>query len=152
MKKINVFLINLNQYILIGIFVLLNLTFSYLVNIISKVIYNSSFTNDAHKFSSIKEEFILAVLAAPLVETIIFQFIIIEILYEKVRKEIICLISALAFASTHLYNVLYFVFALIVGLAFAYLYFIGRVNKKAFQYVYLTHLLYNSIAFTLSHL
>lgn len=94
----------------------------------------------------------MVVLAAPLIETIIFQFIIIEILYEKVRKEIICLISALFFASSHLYNVLYFVFALILGFAFAYLYFIGRVNKKAFQYVYLTHLTYNLIAFTFSHL
>lgn len=129
-----------------------NLFFSFLINIISKVIYNDSFTNEAHKFSSVKEEFFLVVLVAPLIETIIFQFIIIEILYEKVRKEIICLISALIFASTHLYNVLYFVFALIIGLALAYLYFIGKVNKKAFQYVYLTHLLYNSIAFTLSHL
>lgn len=137
---------------MIGIFVFFNISFSYLISIISKIIYNNSFTKDIHKFSSLKEEFFLVVLVSPLLETIIFQFIIIEILYEKVRKELICLISGLLFASTHLYNFLYFVFALIIGFAFAYLYFIGKINKKAFQYVYLTHLIYNLMAFTFNYL
>ena len=152
MRKINNFFSQTNQYILISIFVAFNLVVSFFLSIISKIIYGNSFTNNIHKFQNLNEEFILVVLVSPLIETIIFQLIIIEILYDKCRKVLICVLSALIFASTHLYNLLYFIFAFIMGLAFAYLYILGKKKEKGIKFVYLSHLIYNLIAFILNHL
>jgi membrane protease YdiL (CAAX protease family) len=152
LKKINDFFLNTNQYILIGIFVSFNIFISFLFSIISKLIFGNSFTSNIHKFENLTEEFILVVIVSPIIETIIFQFIIIEIFYEKCNKYLICGLSAILFASSHLYNILYFVFAFIMGLAFAYLYILGKKKEKGIKYVFLSHLIYNLIAFILNHL
>lgn len=129
-----------------------NFCLSVVLNILSKLIHNNSFTENTHHFSSIKEEFFVIVVFSPLIETIIFQFIIIEILYDKFKKEIICIISAFLFACIHLFNYIYFAFSFIIGLTFAYLYFIGRLKKRGFIYVYLTHLFYNLIVIILKYI
>lgn len=152
MKKINHFLQNINQYILVCIFAIFNLLISFLLSVISKVINGNSFSADTHKFGNLYEEFILVVLISPLIETIIFQLIIIELLYNKFRKDLICIISAFIFGCSHLYNFLYFVFAFIMGFAFAYLYILGKKKDSGIKYVFLSHLIYNLIAFILNNL
>lgn len=152
MKKINNFIIKLNKLILICFFVVFNLCLSIVLNFLSKKIFNNPFTKNTHIFSSFQEEFFVIAIFSPLIETVIFQYLIIEILYDKFKKEIICIISALLFACTHLYNYIYFIFSFIIGLTFAYLYLIGRLKKRGFLYVYSTHLIYNVIVMILKHI
>lgn len=152
MKKINNFIIKLNKLILICFFVVFNLCLSIVLNFLSKKIFNNPFTENTHIFSSFQEEFFVIAIFSPLIETVIFQYLIIEILYDKFKKEIICIISALLFACTHLYNYIYFIFSFIIGLTFAYLYLIGRLKKRGFLYVYSTHLIYNVIVMILKHI
>ena len=151
-KKINAYFINCNRFLLIGIFVTFNLFISVILNILSKLLYQKSFTENTHAFSGFFEELILVVIVCPIIETVLFQFLVIEILNEKLKKEIICIISALIFASTHMYNFIYFSFAIIIGLNFAYLYYLGRPSNKGFFIVFVTHLIYNAIVFCLKHL
>lgn len=152
LKKINNIIAQLHPFVLICFFVAFNFCLSFVLNILSKIILQSSFTQNAHHFSSLTDEIFLVVIISPFIETAIFQYIIIELLFDKFKKEIICIVSAIIFACTHLYNLMYFIFAFIIGLTFAYLYLIGRLKKRGFLYVYMTHIIYNFIAVTLNHL
>lgn len=152
MKKIHSYIINTNYYLLVPLAIFLNFCISFSCNAIAHKIYGESFIDKVHQFKSIQEQFIIAVLLAPLIETAIFQFIVVEILYEKLNKYIIAFISAILFASSHLYNFIYFVFAFILGLLFAYLYFVGREKNKGFLLVFLIHFIYNLLVFTLHNI
>lgn len=152
MKKTDNFINKLNTCTLICFFVFFNFCLSIVLNILSKKMFNNSFTENTHVFSSFKEEFFVIAIFSPLIETVIFQYIVIEILYDKFKKEIICIVSAFLFSLIHLYNLIYFIFSFIIGLTFAYLYLIGRLKKRGFLYVYSTHLIYNVIVIILKHI
>jgi len=152
MKKIHSYIININYYLLVPIAIFLNFCVSFGCNAIAHKIYGHSFIDKVHQFKSIQEQFIMAVLLAPLIETAIFQFIAVEILYEKLNKYVIVLISALLFASTHLYNFVYFIFAFVLGLLFVYIYFIGREKNRGFLLVFSIHFIYNLLVFILHNI
>lgn len=78
------------------------------------------------------ERGVFVVFLQPFIETLVFQFLIIEILininFFKNNENLIILISAYFFAIVHNYDFIYFLFALLEGiiLSYIYLYF----NKK----------------------
>jgi membrane protease YdiL (CAAX protease family) len=94
----------------------------------------------------------LAVIVAPVLETIVFQYGIIETMRNKFSAYICCFISALLFAVSHLYNPFYFIVTFLIGLLFGYLYYIGGTIKKGIFLTMITHVLYNLTIFTLKNL
>lgn len=102
---------------------------------------------------SLTEIFILSILLAPLFETFLCQFLIIEILllYKKIRIEIIVLISTLVFSLGHYYNFIYILLIVFPGFLYAYYYIYLKKSKtiNPFFGVYILHLFSNLLAFIL---
>lgn len=100
------------------------------------------------------EFLILATIIAPLVETFIFQFLVIEIMRKYVKPVFpIIALSAILFALSHLTSYAYAAANLLNGIIFAFTYVIAR--KKGFNSYLCTatvHSLRNLIVFSLSFL
>lgn len=96
-------------------------------------------------------QFLTAVILAPIIETLLFQVLIIETLRSfKVGDIYSVLISSLLFALSHSYNTTYIFVAFIPGVIFA-LYYIGLKRSRdwfvsAF-FVFAVHSLYNLFVF-----
>ncbi|WP_113651509.1 CPBP family intramembrane glutamic endopeptidase [Pedobacter namyangjuensis] len=123
--------------------------FQLLTTIVANYI-NPDLTSTTIDFDSLAEEFIIVVVVAPILETIIFQYIVIETLTRFKIMPIICVfISGILFGMAHWYNLIYVVVLTIVGFIFAYYYLALRhqnpVNKLVL--VTLLHALSNLIAF-----
>lgn len=93
---------------------------------------------------------ILASIIGPLIETLIFQHLIIEIIYKipKIKNTnfIAIIISSLSFALTHSYNITYIIYTFIIGLLLAYAFVIYREKSfSSFWIVTLIHSLRNTI-------
>ena len=101
---------------------------------------------------SVLLDVLLAVLLAPLVETFIFQMLIIEVVRKIIprpKKNIVLalLLSSTAFALNHPYSLSYIAFTFFVGLVLALAYYLARYRREdAFLLVFCIHSLYNSSA------
>jgi len=110
---------------------------------------------DSVRESSYILEFILVVIIAPFLETLIFQTSVFYILnkfsFFKNRVVIIILISAMAFGMAHSYSTIYILLGFVMGLVLAYAYHI-YMQKKASSYkvVTLIHSIRNLLAFLLA--
>ena len=102
---------------------------------------------------SLAEIFTLTVIIAPLIETFIFQYLIIEFLlrFKKIKVNIIIFVSALAFGCTHYYNFIYVLVMCVIGFVFAsyYLYLKIKDIKFPFLYIFSLHALWNFLVFIL---
>lgn len=103
---------------------------------------------------SIAVDFLLVVLFAPIIETILFQYLIVNqvfISYNGKNKKIIAiLVSAFCFGIIHLYSFYYFLVTSIGGLLLAYYFciFKQKVNDiSAIFYITLIHSLSNFYIF-----
>lgn len=102
---------------------------------------------------SLIETFIITVLIGPLIETFIFQFLIIEVLwFFKIKTNYIVWISAILFSLSHNYNYIYIILILFPGLLYAsfYLYLKLEKIKRPFLIIYSIHLISNFIAFIIN--
>jgi uncharacterized protein len=140
------------------IFVLLNIfafvVFSYILNKIfiyffsSKELTNSSIGSEGFIF-----DMVLAVIIAPLLETLIFQAAIIEgicyfLNYKKNCFLYSCGISTFLFGLTHFYSFPYFIYGLIVGLYLSILYILSRKRGlNSIIVVLIVHMSWNLVAF-----
>ena len=152
MFKLHHFFSSINSTKLVLIFLLINLLLSYLFSLLTIIISSKNLNDGFIAFGSIKKEILLGIFLAPLVETLIFQFGIIETAKKRLSPFFCCLVSALFFGAIHLYNMYYFLFTFFVGLIFAYLYIIGGTKLKGFFLVLVTHMIHNFLAFTFSHI
>ncbi len=94
--------------------------------------------------------FFLLVLIAPFLETLIFQFLIIEGLSKlKAKPLIVVSVSAALFSLAHGYNVVYIVAVFPAGLLFGYYYYILRTEDKAIAFlsVVALHAAFNLLAY-----
>jgi len=112
--------------------------------------FDPTLTSSSLKFNSLQEEFIITVLIGPAVETLIFQYLIIETLLSlKMTHIVSVIISGLLFGLSHCYNLPYILVTTVVGLIFAYYYMRlrhqGLVNTLGL--VTLLHALSNIFAF-----
>ncbi|MGM9475030.1 lysostaphin resistance A-like protein [Pedobacter sp. GSP4] len=137
----------LNGIVLIALAVLVNLCLSLIFSSISYFFTGKNIAHGVNEGMPISGTFFLAVILAPILETIIFQYAIIETAKNKMPKVYACFLSALFFGITHLYNFYYFLFAFIAGLLFAYIYTIGNTVMKSIGYVFTVHVIYNLIIF-----
>lgn len=132
---------------------LLFITFllSYIGNMIGG---DETFVNDLVQDKGLITGFVSIVLIAPILETFLFQFIVIELCYLiKIRsiKYVAISLSALLFALIHFYNLIYFIAALVIGVGFAFCYTVFRKYgvKFAFWGIVLIHALINLVSFLL---
>jgi hypothetical protein len=122
-----------------------SLTISYLITLYDKKLLYTGIDE-----FSLLEIFFLAVIIAPLIETFIFQFLIIEILSKfKVNTSLILWISTLLFSLSHNYNVVYILAMVFPGLLYAsfYLFLKKETSKSPFFMIFLLHAIANLIAF-----
>ena len=112
--------------------------------------FNPELTESGFQSSSLLEELVAVVIVAPVLETIIFQFIIIEALLKLKLETLPCIIiSALLFGVSHWYNLAYVGVATVVGFVFAYYYLALRHqrNYNKLTLVILLHALSNLFVF-----
>ncbi|WP_026895490.1 CPBP family intramembrane glutamic endopeptidase [Clostridiisalibacter paucivorans] len=106
--------------------------------------------------TSLLAQFITVSIVAPIIETLIFQYGVIEILssinYFKGKNIIIVIVSALIFGISHSYSVLYIFFGFIIGLLLAYSYILYKKKDfSAFGVVFWIHCIRNFISFMLRY-
>jgi membrane protease YdiL (CAAX protease family) len=98
---------------------------------------------------SLAGQIFMAVFLGPLLETAIFQLLVIFLLQQFTRfpQWIIICISSLLFASTHFYSIYYVLYAMVGGAILA-IFFIAFQLKKNYGFAFLMvssiHALYNS--------
>jgi len=137
---------NLRYFIIVFV---IYFSFQFLTALLANY-FDPTLTDSPLKNESLIGKFILIVIMAPIVETIIYQFAIIEIGFRLKLRPLLCiLISSLAFGFSHWYNPVYVFVTTVVGFIFAY-YYIGLrpqnyTNRVVF--VVLLHALSNLIAF-----
>lgn len=98
---------------------------------------------------SIVLDLLIAVIVVPLLETLLFQSLIIEIICKIIKRPrkniyIALIVSSLAFALNHTYSLSYVIFTFFVGIIFALAYYLGRYRKEsAIILVFIIHSIYN---------
>jgi len=101
------------------------------------------------------EEFFTAVVFAPLIETLIFQYAFISYILGKWSNAYLvsCFVTASLFGLSHFYSPEYVFKTFISGLLFGTLYLvIVKKNRNAFIVVAIAHSLYNFIGFCIRNL
>ena len=94
-------------------------------------------------------ELLIAVIVAPLIETLLFQSLIIEIVCNFIKRPrkniwISVIASSLAFSMNHTYSISYMVITFFAGVILAMAYYLGRYRKEgAIVLVYAIHSVYN---------
>lgn len=130
------------------LFVVANLVLSYAASAFSLLIYGEGLENPISR-ETVFKQFMTGVLLIPLLETLIFQYAIIESIRGKLRLRYVAIISAACFSLTHLYSTPYLLYAFFSGLIMSVLYFLQESTLRSFGMVWLAHLLFNLLAFLL---
>lgn len=97
-------------------------------------------------------DLLIAVVVIPLIETLLFQSLIIEVICRLIKRprRNICIavtVSSLAFALSHTYSVGYVVMSFLWGFIFAFAYYFGRYRKEnAIMLVFVVHSTYNLLS------
>jgi membrane protease YdiL (CAAX protease family) len=113
--------------------------------------YHLEFKSNSVPFQSKTEEFVLVVFIAPILETLIFQYL--PYFYLKKYRDIYTLlISSILFGLAHAYSIIYIIYGFAVGLLFisAYYYSIKK-NVNPFLLVAFSHFIYNLFAFCMNN-
>ncbi len=94
-------------------------------------------------------DLLIAVIVVPLIETLLFQGLIIEIVCKIIKRPrknicIAVMASSLAFALNHTYSIGYFIITLLAGIILALAYYLGRNRKEGgIILVFIIHSIYN---------
>ena len=97
-------------------------------------------------------DLLMAVIVVPLIETLIFQSLIIEVICKIIKRPrrnicIAVLVSSLAFGLNHSYSLSYVIFTFFGGIGLALAYYLGRYRKEgAITLVFILHSMYNLLA------
>ena len=158
-KKINLFLIKTNRPLFLICIVVFGIFLNVSLSLFAYYFLETDFwkENETSFFLSKAMEYILVVFIAPLIETAIFQYLLIVLIlkhfsYRNKQIQIILLliISSLFFALMHLYSIYYFIIAFIMGLYFGYITLLSEFFRERkiniFISVFLTHSMINFVA------
>lgn len=136
------------------LFILCFLLLSYLASFITLMFPASANQIDAKLLPEILwQKLFIGVLVVPFFETLIFQTLIISIICNIIKRPrynlyISVMISAMAFALNHSYNIYYVLYTLIIGIILSFGYYISRYRKmSATITIFLIHSIWNSISF-----
>ena len=132
------------------IVILLNIIISFIFDKIT-TIYDLEFKSDSLTFESKKEEFILVVVIAPILETFLFQYL--PYLYLKKYNTIYTIIlSSILFGLSHSYSIIYIIYGLTVGMLFISAFFYSiKKYLQPFWLVAFCHFIYNLFAFCMNN-
>ena len=113
------------------------------------------FVEEPYAFIQTYGEFVfMALVGAPLLETLIFQtgayHLLKRLKWLRRRKYYIVVISGALFGLTHLFSLSHLIVATILGFFFMYVYII-RYRRGGFWLVVLLHAFYNGIGLLLEH-
>lgn len=145
-SKVKNTILSLREWELVLLVLVLNFLNNYIFSVVS-TFFNISLNKGFNNNYTFNEKIVLFLIVAPLIETLLFQCIVIEIAKSlKIRTIYCCILSALAFALSHIYNIFYFTYAFMGGLMFAFLYTRGK-NQYAILLPLITHIIYNTIVF-----
>lgn len=147
LQQLHLFLIRRNDAQLILLFVILNILNSLASSAISFFFTQTGIKNHTLTKLNSGNEFLVAVILAPVIETLIFQYALIETIRQKVKPFYACLISASFFALAHIYSPYYVLFAFVSGLLFGYLYLSRKSVLRACLLVLIAHASYNYIVY-----
>lgn len=156
-KRVKIFLLSINTVYLVALFVALGILMNYFFSILP---FTES--SDVVEVNNFKEELgpigypILLLVVAPLVETLIFKTLVINLSSHLLKranvysKKTPVLISAVLFALIHTYNLTYVIVTFFAGLLFATLYVIMQKRKEnAFLGVSVAHSSHNLYCYIL---
>ncbi len=138
------YLIKAPAYIYIFIFYCPSVLLGAITTFLPEPDMTGSFVTD-----SVVLDLLIAVIVAPLLETLLFQSLIIEIICKVIKRPrkniyIAVMVSSLAFALNHTYSLSYVIFTFFVGIIFALAYYLGRYRKEgAIILVFIIHSIYN---------
>ncbi len=100
---------------------------NYLLALIFKITLNN-FTGPLEN-ASILNKAITACIIAPILETLIFQWLIIETMIKKISSRFAIFTSAALFGLSHFYNPLYIINTFFIGLLFGLVYILAKVKN-----------------------
>lgn len=138
------YLIKTPTYIFIVIFLCLSLLLGFITTFLPEPDMAGSLVAD-----DVVIDLLIAVIVVPLIETLLFQSLIIEVvcrIIKRPRKNICIAVitSSLAFALNHSYSMGYFIITLLAGIILAVAYYLGRYRKEGgIILVFLIHSIYN---------
>jgi len=132
--------------------------FIQLIPSIILMVFNVENTNTSvniiEQFNNIIITFLFVVVWGPIFETVIFQFILINLIKTftqntKYTMFLSIVIPSIVFGSSHPYNIYYFAFGTIIGLVYSSTYYISQFFRKenGFIIVLLLHSSNNLLAF-----
>lgn len=124
---------------------------SFVVSIFDELLLETPFD----KFT-LSEIFVTTVIMAPILETLVFHVLVIEVLRRfSVSMKYAIFISGLVFGSVHQYNVAYMIVIFFSGFLYAYAYVIVRYRLSTFRSALLLvclHALGNLMTFFVNNL
>ncbi len=135
-----VFLHDLPLYLFIPLILIFNLTISIILSFIG-INLNGEKIFESKSFTSM---LLLACIIAPLLETLLFQYLPIELFKKRALARI--LLSSVLFSIAHPYNFYYMLVMFFMGISFATAYSVQRKKHNrtyAFSTVCITHCLWN---------
>lgn len=94
-------------------------------------------------------DFLITIIVAPLIETLLFQSLIIELvckLFKRPRRNLYISVTAssVAFALSHSYSICYIIITFLAGIILALAYYLGRYRKESpIVLVFVIHAVYN---------
>jgi len=138
------YLIKAPAYIYILVFFFPSVLLGAITTFLPEPDMTGSFVTD-----SIVLDLLIAVIVAPLLETLLFQSLIIEIICKIIKRPrrniyIAVMVSSLAFALNHTYSLGYVIMTFFWGIIFALAYYLGRYRKEGpIILVFLIHSIYN---------
>lgn len=145
-------LIRINVIKFISFFILVSLTVSPMTLFFPKA---AGEVNSNIVLNSIFEKVFFGIILVPLIETLIFQTLIISVICKLIKRSRnnfypAIIFSAIAFSLNHSYNIYYMIYTFIAGTILAFAYYIARYRKEsAVLLVFTIHASFNFTSFLL---
>lgn len=134
----------------------------YFLQVLFLDIFSEGFSN-VERNCTIIDMIVVSLVIAPIIETLIFQYLILKLPFrffrlKKTKLNVItlCAISSLIFGSQHYYNIGYMIFATILGFylsfTFTYVEFKSENRISGYKLVVSIHFFINLTAFLLNYI
>jgi membrane protease YdiL (CAAX protease family) len=148
---------NINKNYLLISMIIINLIFVFFISLsVTLLINDEIFEVDYLIGQSLPDIFFTTVIFAPIIETLIFQFLIIEsvlYLFKKLKISnslfVSVAISGIFFGISHSYNIYYVLVTILLGFLLGFFYLIAKNHKymNAFLTVCIVHSCSNLVGF-----
>jgi uncharacterized protein len=138
-------LVQKNFFFMFLFFFFLSVLNGYFLNWLNNILGIKFQGDDFPKMTPLLKASIIIIIA-PFIETIVFQYVPIQITRKFItqKKWVVISLSALLFSIFHIYNITYFFMALIGGLLMGTFYHIAEYKKKSpILFTFLLHAFYN---------